>query len=47
MKLVDANNGSEEKYVPLSMLDKVRLANHLEYLMEAFIQKVPTTISNY
>ena len=35
---------SRYSYVPLTHLDKLKLANHLDQLMEAFVEQVPTKI---
>lgn len=32
----------KDKYIPLTHLDKIKLANHIDLLMQAFIEQVPS-----
>ena len=41
VKLTAASPG-KEKYVPLSHLDKIKLSNHIDHIMQAFIEQVKT-----
>lgn len=41
------NSPSREKYKPLTHLDKIKLANHIDQLTETFVETVPIQIVNW